>query len=97
MKYIFHTSHSFNNPNVSQISHDTVDKNKMKGIKSLITLLGNNPSMETDLILESVVNKLGDPSKKVASQTMYIIRTLLQRRPFLKGKVVMYVEIVLYR
>lgn len=82
---------------LKQISHDTVDKNKMKGIKSLITLLGNNPSMETDLILESVVNKLGDPSKKVASQTMYIIRTLLQRRPFLKGKVVMYVEIVLYR
>ncbi|XP_037798952.1 CCAAT/enhancer-binding protein zeta-like [Penaeus monodon] len=82
---------------LKQISHDMVDKNKMKGIKSLITLLGNNPNMETDLILESVVNKLGDPSKKVASQSMYIIRTLLQRRPFLKAKVVMYVEIVLYR
>nr|XP_045603961.1 CCAAT/enhancer-binding protein zeta-like [Procambarus clarkii] len=82
---------------LTEVSHDTVDKNKLKGVRSLVDLLTNNPSQEASLIVESVINKLGDPSRKVAAQTMYLLRTLLQRRPTLKIQVVTSVEVMLYR
>lgn len=82
---------------LTQVSRDTVDKIKLKGIRSLVDLLINNPSQEAGLIVESVINKLGDPSRKVAAQTMYWLRTLLQIQPGLKSQVTASVELMLYR
>ncbi|KAG7170064.1 CCAAT/enhancer-binding protein zeta-like [Homarus americanus] len=82
---------------LTQVAHDTVDKNKLKGIQSLVDLLKSNPNQEPNLIVEAIINKLGDPSRKVAAQTMYWLRTLLQRQPALKIQVVTSVEVMLYR
>ncbi|XP_071513221.1 CCAAT/enhancer-binding protein zeta-like isoform X2 [Panulirus ornatus] len=82
---------------LAQVSHDTLDQNKMKGVWSLLGLLTNNPNQEVDFILECVINKLGDPSRKVAAKTMYCLRVLLQRRPVLKERVVTSVETMLFR
>ncbi|CAL4117620.1 unnamed protein product, partial [Meganyctiphanes norvegica] len=79
------------------VCSDSIEQNKSRGIRCLLNLLSNHPKQESDTILEALVNKLGDPNRKVASNTMYGLRTLLQRRPQLKVQVVNMVEILLYR
>ena len=69
----------------------------MAAVKNMLFLLKNHPKQETEMVVSSLVNKLGDLSRKVSSQTVYGLRTVLQRRPDLKMFVVDFVETLLYR
>ncbi|XP_076065746.1 nucleolar complex protein 1 isoform X2 [Oratosquilla oratoria] len=82
---------------LAQATHDQIEKNKSKAIHALLSLLSNHPNQEAEDVIEAVVNKFGDPSRKIAGQTMHGLRSLLIRRPHLKPLVVTWVEIVLFR
>lgn len=82
---------------LQQVCKEEVEHNKVRGIRALVELLKHNPRQNAPQILEVTVNKLGDPSRKVAAQTMYCLRTLLQRMPHLKSQVLAEVEVMLYR
>ncbi|KAK8385067.1 hypothetical protein O3P69_012099 [Scylla paramamosain] len=82
---------------LSEVSKEEVEHNKMRSIRALVELLAANPRQNLSQILQVVANKLGDPARKVAAHAMYCLRTLLQRRPTLKSKVLAEVEIMLYR
>lgn len=82
---------------LAQVTSYTVDNTKIVGIKSLVNLVITHPGQNTEIVLEAIINKLGDPSRKVASQTMYSLHRFLQRCPHMKNMVVNLVEILLYR
>uniref|UniRef100_A0A0P4WBJ8 CCAAT-binding factor domain-containing protein n=1 Tax=Scylla olivacea TaxID=85551 RepID=A0A0P4WBJ8_SCYOL len=82
---------------LSEVSKEEVEHNKMRAIRALVELLAANPRQNLSQILQVVANKLGDPARKVAAHAMYCLRTLLQRRPTLKSKVLAEVEVMLYR
>ncbi|KAK7068392.1 hypothetical protein SK128_007920 [Halocaridina rubra] len=82
---------------LTQIASDTVDKTKIMGIKYLVNLVRSHPMQDTEYVLECVTNKLGDPSRKVAAETMRALRNLMEKCPKLKPTVVKLVEILLYR
>lgn len=48
-------------------------------------------------LLSGVVNKLGDPSRKVASKAGYLLASLLQEHPVMKVVVVAEVQRFLFR
>ena len=48
-------------------------------------------------MLSAVVNKLGDPSRKVASKGGYLLSSLLQEHPAMKAVVVAEVQRFLFR
>ena len=48
-------------------------------------------------MLSAVVNKLGDPSRKVASKAGYLLSSLLQEHPAMKAVVVAEVQRFLFR
>ncbi|XP_060535231.1 CCAAT/enhancer-binding protein zeta [Cylas formicarius] len=60
-------------------AQDTVEKNKEKALTAMFKLLVGNPEQEK-ILLASIVNKLGDPSQKVASKAIYCLTQLLIRR-----------------
>lgn len=77
-------------------AHDTVDANKEKAISALYKLLSGNPEQET-ILLSNLVNKLGDPSQKVASKTIYCLTQLLNTHPNMKCVVMEEIERLLFR
>ncbi|KAB0791949.1 hypothetical protein PPYR_13910 [Photinus pyralis] len=81
---------------LNKISHDTVEKSKEKAIGALKKLLAGNPEQEQNL-LKHLVNKLGDPSKKIASKVIYLLSSLLNQHSNMQGVVLNEVEKVLFR
>ncbi|KAK5639787.1 hypothetical protein RI129_010598 [Pyrocoelia pectoralis] len=81
---------------LNTISHDTVEKNKEKAIGALKKLLAGNPEQEQNL-LKHLVNKLGDPSKKIASKVIYSLSSLLNQHSNMQGVVLNEIEKVLFR
>ena len=49
----------------------------------LANMLGGAPELEREL-LPALVNKLGDPEKKVASRLTHLMHALLQQHPAMK-------------
>ncbi|XP_068219686.1 CCAAT/enhancer-binding protein zeta-like [Palaemon carinicauda] len=82
---------------LSQVTSNTVDNTKIIGIKSLVSLVTKHPGQDTEIVLEAIINKLGDPSRKVASQTMFSLHRFINQCPHMKNLVVSLVEILLYR
>ncbi|KAI1294985.1 CCAAT/enhancer-binding protein zeta [Halotydeus destructor] len=82
---------------VEKISHDVVPATKSKSINVLYELLSSNSENERYL-LEKIVNKLGDPSNKVASHVAHVLKQLVtDNHPAMKPVVVDEVERLMYR
>ncbi|CAH0547490.1 unnamed protein product [Brassicogethes aeneus] len=77
-------------------AHDSVDTNKEKAISAMYKLLAGNPEQEKNL-LTNIVNKLGDPSQKVASKAIYCLTQLLFKHSNMQGVVLNEIEKLLFR
>jgi ribosome biogenesis protein MAK21 len=75
---------------------DNLDWIKEKALKAAFELLAAKPEAEARL-LRLLVNKLGDPNRKVASKAGYLLSCLLTRHPLMGGVVVREVESFLFR
>ncbi|KAG0631987.1 hypothetical protein M758_1G296500 [Ceratodon purpureus] len=69
---------------------------KEKSLKTVFDLLKTKPEQERRL-LSTLVNKLGDPERKVASNASYLLSCLLTAHPVMKTVVVEEVESFLFR
>lgn len=77
-------------------AHDSVDATKEKAINAMYVMLAGHPEQEKNLLV-NIVNKLGDPSQKVASKTIYCLGQLLYKHPNMKLVVLMEIEKLLFR
>lgn len=77
-------------------AHDSVDANREKAITSMTNLLIGNAEQENNL-LSHIVNKLGDPSLKVASKTLYCLTQLLRKHSNMQTVVLKEVEKIMFR
>ncbi|XP_071450177.1 CCAAT/enhancer-binding protein zeta [Hetaerina americana] len=75
---------------------DSIEKNRMQAIAALHNLL-NGTSEKEDVILTSLVNKLGDPNLKVASKVVYCLKQLLQKHPNMQEVVKEEIEKLIFR
>ncbi|WPT12707.1 Ribosome biogenesis protein NOC1 [Picochlorum sp. SENEW3] len=78
------------------LSTDNLDFIKEKATKIAFELLLNIPEQEGQL-LRIVVNKLGDPDRKIASNAGYLITKLLAHHDGMKHVVVREIENFIYR
>jgi ribosome biogenesis protein MAK21 len=69
---------------------------KEKALKASYELLAAKPELEVKL-LTILVNKLGDPNRKVASKSGYLLSCLLTQHPLMGTVVVREVESFLFR
>jgi len=75
---------------------DAVDTTRRKTISALSTLLAYSPEQEQGL-LSRLVNKVGDPTRAVATSAVAQMERLLQQHGNMKTVVVSEVERLLYR
>ncbi|XP_011496067.1 PREDICTED: CCAAT/enhancer-binding protein zeta [Ceratosolen solmsi marchali] len=81
---------------LSNIVNDTVDLNREKAISVMTELLIGNSEQEHKL-LDLIINKIGDPSSKVASKTVFSLTKLLYKHSNMKLVVLQEVEKLLFR
>mmetsp|Transcript_8714 Transcript_8714/g.18540 ORF Transcript_8714/g.18540 Transcript_8714/m.18540 type:complete len:1163 (-) Transcript_8714:938-4426(-) len=81
---------------LEECSRDNLDFLKEKATKTMYDLLVKKPEGEARL-LSGLVNKLGDPSRKIASKAGYLMSQLLLQHPAMKPVVVREVERFLFR
>lgn len=75
---------------------DEIEFSRSKAVSYVYELLKERPEQEANL-LRLLVNKLGDPGKKIASRASYLLLQLEQAHPMMKPTVVKAVEEVLFR
>ena len=78
------------------LTKDNLEFLKQRAMKTAFTLLKTKPEQESRL-LSILVNKLGDPSRKIASNAVYLMHSLLEEHPGMKVIVVQDVENFLFR
>lgn len=71
--------------------NDEIEFSKSKAVSFVFELLKERPEQESNL-LRLLVNKLGDPVKKIASQASYLLMQLLITHPAMKAVVVSAIE-----
>ncbi|RMZ84758.1 hypothetical protein DV737_g1014, partial [Chaetothyriales sp. CBS 132003] len=71
--------------------NDEIEFAKSRALSYVYELLKEKAEQESNL-LRLLVNKLGDPVKKIASQASYLLRELLQVHPAMKAVVVSAIE-----
>jgi len=76
--------------------NDEIEFSRSRALSYVYELLKEKPEQEANL-LRLLVNKLGDPSKKIASRASYLLLQLEQAHPLMKPTVVTSVEEVLFR
>lgn len=81
---------------LNKTAQDTVENNKEKSITAMFKLLSGNPEQEKNLLVY-IINKLGDPSQKVASKAIYCLSQLLFKHPNMQEVVLKEVEKLLFR
>jgi ribosome biogenesis protein MAK21 len=81
---------------LSVIANDTVDLNREKAIAMMNELLIGNAEHEHKL-LDLIINKIGDPSSKVASKAVFSLTKLLYEHSNMKLVVLHEVEKLLFR
>jgi len=81
---------------VDHLSRDNLEFVKDRASKTAFDLLAARPEAEAAL-LSTLVNKLGDPSRKLASKVGYLLTTLLAAHPGMKAVVVREVERFAFR
>jgi ribosome biogenesis protein MAK21 len=75
---------------------DNLEHLKDRGVKAAYDILTSRPEGEATL-LAMLVNKLGDPSRKLASKVGYLLNRLLSNHPAMKLVVVREVERFVFR
>lgn len=81
---------------VEAASKDNLAFIKEKAVRIIAELLTDRPEAEQKL-LSALINKLGDPDRKLASKAGYLITRLLTQHPNMKGVVVREVERFIFR
>ncbi|KAG8380205.1 hypothetical protein BUALT_Bualt07G0169200 [Buddleja alternifolia] len=81
---------------LEEASRDVIAKLKSVALKTIYTLLKSKSEQERRL-LSSLVNKLGDPENKVASNADYHLANLLAEHPNMKVVVIDEVDNFLFR
>jgi ribosome biogenesis protein MAK21 len=81
---------------LEQGSRDTILNYRQKMLKFAFELLCEKPEQEQQL-LTLVINKLGDPERKLASKVIHYLNLLLMRHPKMKLVVAKEVEVFLRR
>jgi ribosome biogenesis protein MAK21 len=72
--------------------NDEIEFSKSKAVHSVYELLKEKPEQESNL-LRLLINKLGDPSRKIASQTSYLLMQLMTAHPLMKMTVISSIEL----
>ncbi len=72
---------------LEEASRDNLEFIKEKATKAISDLLSAKPEQEARL-LSALVNKMGDPSRKIASKAGYLLSQLLLQHPAMKPVVV---------
>ncbi|XP_065069004.1 CCAAT/enhancer-binding protein zeta-like [Rhopilema esculentum] len=81
---------------LQNLSRDTIPGIRDKTVGILYELLAMKPEQEQKL-LTAIINKLGDPTRKVASRVCYLLGQLVVKHPNMKLIVIQEVERLLYR
>lgn len=81
---------------LEECSRDNLDFIKERSLRALSELLRRKPEGEAAL-LTGLVNKLGDPSRKLASKAGYLLGEVLTEHPGMKLVVVREVERFMFR
>ena len=71
--------------------NDEIEFSKSRAVNYVYELLKEKPEQESNL-LRLLINKLGDPIKKIASQTSYLLMQLLGTHPAMKETVISAIE-----
>ncbi len=71
--------------------NDEIEFSKSRAVNYVYELLREKPEQESNL-LRLLINKLGDPIKKIASQTSYLLMQLLGAHPAMKETVISAIE-----
>ncbi|CAL1289576.1 unnamed protein product [Larinioides sclopetarius] len=82
--------------NLVSVSHDTIEKTKVKAVSVMAKLLMDNCE-EEQLLLENVVNKIGDPVPKVGSHACHQLGAILNHHTNMKTVIVQEVERLIFR
>ncbi|KAG0410280.1 hypothetical protein HPB47_012597 [Ixodes persulcatus] len=78
------------------VSFDQVEKLKMRAVTCMFHMLTYNPERE-QLLLQRLVNKLGDRAHSVSSRVAHLLSQLTNHHPLIKPSVVAEVERLIYR
>ncbi|CAM6039763.1 unnamed protein product [Sphagnum compactum] len=81
---------------LEEATKDTQPFLREKSLKTVFMLLKSKPEQERRL-LSALVNKLGDPERKVASNASYLLSSLLTVHPNMKRVVIEEVDSFLFR
>ncbi|OQS01622.1 hypothetical protein ACHHYP_00510 [Achlya hypogyna] len=76
--------------------NDAIDVHKRACIRAVVALLTEKPEQEA-VLLSMLVNKLGDPERKIAAYVLHQLQELLKTHPVMKRVVVDDVERLLTR
>ncbi|KOS46120.1 hypothetical protein ACN38_g2922 [Penicillium nordicum] len=76
--------------------NDEIEFSRTRAVSYVYELLKEKPEQETNL-LRLLVNKLGDPGKKISSRASYLLLQLMQSHPMMKPVIIKSVEEVLFR
>ncbi|KDO33152.1 hypothetical protein SPRG_01964 [Saprolegnia parasitica CBS 223.65] len=76
--------------------NDAIDVHKRACIRAVFALLTEKPEQEA-VLLSMLVNKLGDPERKIAAYVLHQLQELLKKHPVMKRVVVADVERLLTR
>ena len=71
--------------------NDEIEFSRSRAVSYVYELLKEKPEQESNL-LRLLVNKLGDPSKKIASRASYLLLQLEQTHPMMKSTIISSVE-----
>ncbi|GIY35064.1 hypothetical protein CEXT_378191 [Caerostris extrusa] len=82
--------------NLVSVSHDTIEKTKIKAISVMSKLLMDNCE-EEQFLLESIVNKIGDPVPKVGSHVCHQLGAIINHHTNMKTIVVEEVSRLIFR
>ncbi|KAN0067643.1 CBF/Mak21 family domain containing protein [Elaphomyces granulatus] len=76
--------------------NDEIEFSRSKALSYVYELLKDKPEQEANL-LRLLVNKLGDPGRKIASRASYLLLQLEQAHPLMKSTIITAIEEVLFR
>lgn len=76
--------------------NDEIEFSRSRAVSYVYELLKEKPEQEANL-LRLLVNKLGDPGKKIASRASYLLLQLQQTHPMMKPLIIKAVEELLFR
>lgn len=81
---------------VNKVAKDTIAVYRIKAVSVMYRLLSSHPEQE-QLLLSTLVNKMGDTEQKVVSKVIYCMTQLLRIHPNMKMVIMNEIEKLLFR